>query len=391
MPKGNTATIYHIDATAFANIIPSLHYSTYTKNCSCLVVFLLLQFSHVCLVGGFLFINLLLILIIMCMTGLVFFDAPHGILPCPWDVQITVPWLVRIFKQVNAASIAEAWVTAIMHKPLDSHIVHEAMQQAGMSQMTNFFWVKKGHHTQTPVSSLTNVVEMGTVGYKPDRTKVGWKGAGTDPRDRKNVVMAKGVTAFNKADDGDIINPCQKPPEIIQWLGGMHVPPGGNVLVIGFGSGAELCGALDIGLNVVGIESDARQFDAVRRVLVQKYQHDYAILKAVARELGETFTAATSPKLTPAKETKEDFGGSGDEYFSGDDLLEDESCASCFRIISKLDKERYRCAKNCGFVHKACAVEGNGRHYCTVMCKEQHTHDLQNADTQLLLFSQSFE
>lgn len=306
-------------------------------------------------------------------VGLVFFDAPHGILPnTPWDISITKQWLVRIFKQVSASCTSEAWVTAIMHKTTDSLLVQEAMQEAGMSQMMNFYWLKQGHHTQTPVSSLTNVIEMGTIGYKPDRTKVGWKGASTDPRQRQNVVVSKPVTTFHKAEDGDIINPCQKPPDIIEWLGAMHVPPGGHVLVIGFGSGAELCGALEVGLNVVGIEADVRQFEAVKKVLVRQYQHEVDVAKKVTKELGEQVNTSTVSTPISSKEGVEE--GKGEE--EGDGFSEDEKeawvCLICEAVIPKeIMDTSIRCHLGCrGYMHKQCAVMKNEVVYCSVKCRD---------------------
>jgi hypothetical protein len=322
-------------------------------------------------------------------VDLVFFDAPHGILPnTKWEFQITSTWLQSIFKQVNAASSRNDGVYVIMHKMSDSAIVLDAMKMGGLSQMIPFAWVKTGHHTQTPVSCLTSVFEVGTVGYKPNRTDVGWAGAKRDPRERRNVIEAKPVASFWKAADGEPINVCQKPPEIIQTFVNMHVPPGGNVLIIGFGSGAEICGALDCGVNVVGIDSDIRQFDAVKKVLVHKYEHEAKKEKALSKELGPPSSVASSPSTVSGGGANVPRGDDDDDEEVDTDY-EDYPCQACTVVISS-GMDRDTCLLGCGTLHTGCGVEIAGARYCRDTCEaryagtfgSQRVLDWHNAETQ---------
>jgi hypothetical protein len=302
---------------------------------------------------------------------LIFFDAPYNVLPnTPWEFQITAKWLMAIFRQISAAS-TENWATiVIMHKMADSAIVLDAMQQGGLTQMIPFAWVKDGHHSQTPQSSLTSVFEVGTVGYKPDRTKVKWGGATADPRGRRNVIEAKPVSSFFKAADGEPINICQKPPEIIQYFTNMHVPPGGHVLIIGFGSGAEILGALDCDVNVVGIDSDLRQFEAVKTVLVHKYERELKLQKELAKEFGNSQTVAGSPLNSSV--------GSGNPQdphqvaLAAEEVDDNEyQCMDCKQTIYSMD-DRNKCAYGCGYVHTQCGIEFNRLWYCNESCNAQY-------------------
>ena len=68
----------------------------------------------------------------ICTTALIWFDSPYNVLPdVPWEYQLSVPYLSTIMKQVNASQMGQWHIFAIMHKPLDCHIVHQSFDQEG--------------------------------------------------------------------------------------------------------------------------------------------------------------------------------------------------------------------------------------------------------------------
>ena len=144
-----------------------------------------------------------------------------------------------------------------------------AMEAEGYCQLTQFYWYKgREHQTKTPVSSYTNSVEMGTIGFRPDRSRCSWQ-MGNDPRNRQNHFECKGVTKYFKDEDGTIINPCQKPPELMRWLCGNHLPAGSRVLILGAGSGGDIIGAVQSCCNVVAVELNTHQFECLKTTLVK--------------------------------------------------------------------------------------------------------------------------
>ena len=219
-------------------------------------------------------------------SALVFYDAPYNELKqVDWEYQITEQSLTAKMKQVNAIHHGNWQIFAIMHKPPDTAIVKNALEANGFCQLIQFYWYKgKEHQTKTPVSSYTNSVEMGTIGFMPNRKPCGWQ-MGTDPRHRHNHFEHKGVTKYYKYDNGEIINPCQKPPALLRWLCNNHLMSNSNVLIIGAGSGADIIGATQACCNVVAVERDDRQFEALQTTLVK-----YASAAETAAGLESTVT-----------------------------------------------------------------------------------------------------
>lgn len=201
---------------------------------------------------------------------MLFFDAPYDELKnVDWEYQLNVVTLNNMFKQVNAMHTGSWQIAAIMHKPRDTDIVMTSMESSGYCQLIQFYWYKgKDHQTKTPVSSYTSSVEMGTIGFMPDRSKCKWN-MGADPRHRHNHLEYKAVTKYLKYEDGTIINPCQKPPAVLRWLCQNHLHPGSTVLVIGTGSGADVIGATQACCNVVTVERDPKQYAVLQTTLVK--------------------------------------------------------------------------------------------------------------------------
>jgi hypothetical protein len=217
------------------------------------------------------------------MVALIYYDSPYNVLPnVSWEFQISVEYLSAIMKQVNASQMGTWYIFAIVHKPLDTQIVMEAFEAEGFVQMQHLFWYKEGHQTKTPESTYTNSVEMITVGFKPDRSKCGWN-MGADPRGRHNHFVCKSVTNYFKYEDGSVVNPSQKPPDLLRWLCQNHLHAGDRVLVIGAGSGADIIGATQACCHVVAVELDDKQFGRLQTNLV-KYSTSVEIKMGIEQD-----------------------------------------------------------------------------------------------------------
>lgn len=268
---GVTVKAFHCDAQAMANVVPNADYRTCVLLCYCIRLLY-------CECGiGNMITSVLQYYTLYCVhtpahihyTAFVFFDAPYNELDCPWEYQLTLIILINILKQVNAVHMGEWQIFVIMHKPRDTHIVMEALETMGYCQLTQIYWYKgKEHQTKTPVSSYTSSVEMGTIGFRPDRSKCKWN-MGNDPRNRHNHFEFKGVTKYFKHSDGEVVNPAQKPTALLRWLVGNHLHAGSTVLVIGAGSGADVIGATQSCCNVVTVERCDKQFAKLQTTLVK--------------------------------------------------------------------------------------------------------------------------
>jgi hypothetical protein len=294
----------------------------------------------------------------------VFFDAPYNELKCNWEYQITEDILVRILKQIQAVHLGDWQICAIMHKPTDTPIVMSALEKQGYCQMNQFYWYKgKEHQTKTPVSSYTSSVEIGTIGFLPDRSKCKWF-MGTDPRKRQNHFEFKGVTKYYKYDNGEIVNPCQKPPELLRWLCGNHLSVGSTVLVLGSGSGADVIGATQSCCNVVTVERDQKQFDRLQTTLVK-----YASLNEAVQQEAETDEKEGSSATGEANVEGAD-DASGEE----EDTPPSSVCPECTgKLVHDEDSVRILCSQCVAPapLHKNCAREMPDGTWLCLTCFEK--------------------
>ena len=264
-------------------------------------------------------------------------------------------------KQVNASQFSQWHIFGIMHKPPDCQIVMSALEQEGYQQMQQLYWYKEGHQSKTPACSYTNSVEMITIGFKPDRSKCGWN-MGTDPRKRHNHFVCKSVTNYFKYEDGTIVNPCQKPPELMRWLCQNHLHAGSTVLILGAGSGADIIGATQACCNVVAVELDTKQYGRLQTTIV-KYS------TAVENQLGIDDEEDVVP---------------GDKRLStgsSNSAVEEEStetegstvCPECKSKLlhSEVDMKRVCALCNSGYpLHQNCAEQmSNGEWMCHTCCQ----------------------
>lgn len=264
------------------------------------------------------------------------FDMPYGVTQEGWDAPPSDIKLDRVFKQYiaqnrNTKSFFFAW-----HTPIMSPQVTGVMAQNGFQEQQHLYWHKTDHYSQTPVTSYTSSVEMGTIGFKPNRTAVPFN-MPAEPRKRHNFVEMGAVTTYEKDEDGNRVNPCQKPAGLSKWIVGNHCPPGSTVLIIGAGAGGDVRGALQADVNVVAVESDPRQFD-----LLHKIAHEWRTTEEnELRRAAELSLSSQSTSTGSSSSSTSQVGISGTNNNSSATMS--TSCACC-GVEFKSDDITYGCA-----------------------------------------------
>jgi len=215
----------------------------------------------------------------------------------PWDHQVTETELTNFIKQADAANASSVYTVLFWHKPFDTHIIHNVFSARHIQAMQHIYWVKPNQYGHLPVGMYTNAVEMASLGHHPDQ-KACRSAHSKDPRARMNFFTEPSLTKLYKASDGKPINPCQKPVALLKQIISNHCPPGGNVLVIGSGAGAEVEGALEAKCNVVGVEYDQRQFDAFTAQIVKNAETVWQEAERQRKALLKKSTQADSPAST---------------------------------------------------------------------------------------------
>lgn len=219
---------------------------------------------------------------------------PYGIVNEDWDSVISDAKLDRIFKQFIAQNQTSTSFFFCWHTPSMTPQVSTAMTNNGFQEQQHLFWHKTDHYTQTPATSYTSSVEMGTIGFKPHRTAVPFNMA-VDARHRHNFIEMPAVTTYEKDDHNMQVNPCQKPPGLSKWIVSNHCPPNSSVLVIGAGAGGDVLGALQAEVNVVAVESDERQYNLLHKIAQEwKCDEDRKLRRDAELSLGISQSKSSS-------------------------------------------------------------------------------------------------
>ena len=299
-------------------------------------------------------------------TDLVYFDAPQNILNkiVDWEYQLDQIFLNKLFKQVNACDTGNWQVFVIMHKFTDSKLVHDSLKTNGYQQMQPIFWYKTPEHKGSgPVSSYTSAVECGTIGFKPHAAACGFF-MSTDPRKRHNHFTHKSVTSYFKDSDGNVVNPTENPPELLQWLCNNHLEPSSNVLIIGAGSGSDIIGAARACCNVVAVENNQRQFENCQIRLIDYVDTEYkAMCEAANRENVES--NATSQQQFATLQNP-------DHVFNSQPSTGEVICLACANVIEPEGLDPTRVCFNCsvqGPLHEGCCSLTPDGYLCTT-CEE---------------------
>ena len=204
---------------------------------------------------------------ILVYIAVVCFDMPYGITDEHWDNVHDKGKLLKILKQVGASQELDKYVIVLYHHIRQSQTVYEAMTEVGCKSISNLYWHKTDHWTPTPLYQYTSSIEVLTIGFIPNVEESQVR-LPEDPKLRMNFIQCPSVSPKSEDANGIIVNPCEKPPDIMHWICGNHCMPGQNVLVIGSGANGDVKGAVMAGCNVVAVESDKRQYECVSSILV---------------------------------------------------------------------------------------------------------------------------
>lgn len=297
---------------------------------------------------------------------MLYFDAPYGLLheEHQWDQQITVIDGTNILKQFLASQNSEKCVMFWWHKPRDSQIVQDIFTSGAYQEAQHLFWYKPSHYTQTPVSSYTSTVEMGTIAFTPSRQQSSWN-MPHNPRSRHNHLQIPALTRYARDANMIVINPCQKPPELSKTIISNHVPPGENVLVVGGGACGDIIGALQAGVNVVSVERDERQFLEMEKILLDAITEEKALMQQEAANL------VAQEASFQAQEAEDAAGGEQAAALQGQGvdspILPLMYCPDCGDVFKDGDDRTHKCIL-CGHgrpLHTHCLQVGaDGLMYC---------------------------
>ena len=214
--------------------------------------------------------------------------------------------------------------------------------------------------------------------------------ADMNPLRRHNVLIGHQVgTKLKHLGTDTEVNTTQKNPNIASALGRILCPPGGHALVIGAGSGSEVVGLARAGVNVVGIERDPLQFQALTERVTAEAAYPEQAMKLLAeddhsvRVLGALLSRFTNlipdveahfAQFTEELRQEEQFA-QPDEAVSSRAAPVKQACPACGHEVSGLETgvcPKTGCAS--GSLHSKCMVACSkcAKSFCSDTCKDDH-------------------
>lgn len=308
------------------------------------------------------------------MVDLVLFDMPYGLYDTnehQWDRVLSQNELRELMNQLSAVNKRDNCYLVFFCSPWQMGQVRKVLMESAYKQVMPLHWFKPNAN-QTGLFRYIPAVEYAVVAYKGDR-KAAHVGLANPPEERLNVIDCKSVTAPFRYM-GEVLNPCQKPVDLIVHIIRHHCPQGGRILSLGFGSGTDIIAALSAGCDVIGVEADARQFSgAVERIGMW-----------VGRHLsGE----GASPEGSLASDAEPQKDGQAAQVLapaeaSSSDALAIEFCVACGEgkevaklvVCSGCGGLHHSTLEKCCYYCRAC-FEAAGETFCRKACHDEKYKD----------------
>ena len=296
---------------------------------------------------------------------MVIFDMPYGFFDTkevPWDIPLTKAAVVTMIQQLAAVIVNDDCIGWFWINPDHYHMMKKCLAQGGWKCQVPFGWYKPNSNVHGVLKYIPSF-EQAIVATKGDRSSV-WRNWSSDFHDRHNHVTMNGVTSFYK-HEGKVVNPAQKPVQLMQKMIERHCAPGSTVLVIGFGSGTDLIASLSARCHVIGVEADEFQYKcglARLRHFVDAQLQPPKLKKPAASAASESSQAGEPPDEAKEAQPAVELTGHPCIVCNGRDGVRTQ-CADCKAWFhSEKDACSYQCAE--------CAA-----HHGDNLCERKQCHD----------------
>jgi hypothetical protein len=199
---------------------------------------------------------------------LIFFDLPYGKKVEHWDQRaFTDLEMEQMLQQIVAINGSQNSVLVFVLDIEDFGRYAKVVRANGWGYIHKMTWYKPMHNA-TGVGCYIYATEVIMVCYRPNQHATQWFGKEKNPTKRHDIFALPACTTKIMHTDHREVNKHQKPTGLIRFFIEKHCGPSDFVLVLGFGSGSEIIGAVQSNVNVVGVEQDPRQFNAFRARLL---------------------------------------------------------------------------------------------------------------------------
>ena len=212
---------------------------------------------------------------------MIFWDMPYGMNLAAWDVLLPDADVESLFQQLAVINRATAHCLVLGCIWHDLGRMRVAMLANGYCDV-HVLGVYKPQQNTTGFDWI-NALELMVVGYKGGMKACKLTFAEMNPVFRHNVFFSHQVGPKRRFPGEDVpVNTTQKTPIVASHLGRIMCQPGTRALVLGAGSGSEVVGLARVGVNVVAVERDYKQFRALAERLTTEAAYPADALKQLA-------------------------------------------------------------------------------------------------------------
>ena len=324
-------------------------------------------------------------------ADLVLWDMPYGLLVAPWDNLLTDAEVETFFQQLAVVQRSRAHTLCLGCIWHDAGRMRRFMLEHSYSDI-HIFGVYKPQQNTTGMEWIF-ALELYVVGYKQNIRACSLTFSDMNPVFRHNVIFSHQVSSKLKyAGAEEEVNTTQKNPNVASFLGRITCKPGSSALVIGAGSGSEVIGLARIGVNVVALERDGRQFRAMTERLTSEAAFEERATAQQAQEEKEiallTVLASRFTKLDPVVGAH--FEQGSDSSCSMQESSQEEPpaavsaasggtvcpcCGESSGVDDVIDCSVEKCSvgqfhKQCAVTCKSCALK-----FCSDQCAVTHSHE----------------
>ena len=239
-------------------------------------------------------------------------DVNQGTSGHQWDVKFTdFDFMAAIFNQAVANNSHE-FVVIIILDVAQVHGYSEALLQAKFDNLTSITWLKSDVHavkSVAPTQHYVKATEQILIAKSPAKASTGRGGrkhqyarhfVDSNPKRRYDFFLGPDEPKKEKFNN-DILNKTQKPAWLANYLAKPYVGFGDTALVFGAGAGGDIAGLLNLGLNVIALESNDTQYFALQ----SKF--------SVYNPYEESFLPDTMYEIEANKKVDKSEGSEGDE------------------------------------------------------------------------------
>jgi hypothetical protein len=205
------------------------------------------------------------------MLGTLYADLPYGVGIADWDAAApTEDQLKTLLEGFMFLKGNKALVTVVLWcSAYELGLVRKVLTEMNFKHIQLLTWYKhNSNHMSGPAMSFLHATEVCIIAYAGKMESAPeFLNMPSDPLKRHNIIIGPRMGKKSVDVEGKEVNPCEKPDYLSEWILRKVTKPGDTVLVAGFGAGGDMRGAINAGCNVIGIEQDKRQFNAVTRTI----------------------------------------------------------------------------------------------------------------------------